>query len=97
MKELQAKIMSLDYIVVGTLAKIYKQCGKSRCRCSKGKEFWHGPYYIWTRKENGRTITKSLSAEQTKRCKKALKNMKKLNYCIREWKKDSVKSIEKIN
>jgi hypothetical protein len=97
MKELKTKIFNLDYISVGTLSKGYRQCGKLSCRCSTRKEYWHGPYYIWTRKENGKTITKSLSAEQAKRCKKALKNMKKLNQCIQKWKKESVKYIEKIH
>ena len=97
LKELKTKILNLDYISVGTLLKSYRQCGKLTCRCSKRKEYWHGPYYIWTRKENGKTITKSLSAEQAKRCEKALRNMKKLNDSIQKWKNESIKYIEKIH
>jgi hypothetical protein len=96
MKVLKTKINNLDYISVGTLAKIYKQCGKASCRCSQSKVQWHGPYYIWTRKEKGKTITKSLSAEQAKHCKNAIKNMKRLNQYIQKWKNDSVKYIEEI-
>lgn len=96
MKEIKTKINNLDYISVGTLSTTYKQCGKANCRCSKGKEYWHGPYYIWTRKENGKTITKCLTKEQAKHCKKALKNMKTLNQYIRKWKNESVKYIEKF-
>jgi hypothetical protein len=94
MKELKTKISHLDYISVGTLVKIYKQCGKTSCRCSQSKEYWHGPYFIWTRKEKGKTITKSLSTNQAKQCKKAIKNMKKLNQYIQKWKNESIKFIE---
>ena len=96
MTGIKTKIINLDYISVGTLSKTFKQCGKANCRCSKAKEYWHGPYYIWTRKENGKTITKCLSAEQAKHCKSALKNMKILNQYIQNWKKESVKYIEKL-
>ena len=96
MKELKTKIINLNYISVGTIAKIYKRCGKASCRCSQSKENWHGPYYIWTRKKNGKTITKSLSDEQARHCKNAIKNMKRLNQYIQKWKKESVKYIEEI-
>ena len=96
MKELKTKINTLDYISVGTLSKIYKQCGKVSCRCSHRKEHWHGPYYIWTRKEKGKTITKSLSIEQARCCRNAIKNMKRLNQYIQKWKNESVKYIEEI-
>ena len=94
MKVLKTKISCLDYISVGTLAKIYKQCGKTSCRCSQNEEYWHGPYFIWTRKEKGKTITKSLLENQAKQLKNAIKNMKKLNKCIHQWKNESIKFIE---
>ena len=78
MKELKTKINNLDYISVGTLSKIYKQCGKASCRCSQSKEHWHGPYYIWTRKEKGKTITKSLSVEQARRLQECNKKYEKV-------------------
>jgi hypothetical protein len=96
MKELKTKINNLDYISVGTISKIYKQCGKASCHCTQSKEHWHGPYYIWTRKEKSKTITKSLSDKQARHCMAAIKNMKRLNQYIQKWKNESVKYIEKI-
>jgi hypothetical protein len=88
--------MALEHILIGTITRKFGQCGKEGCKCKSGKEYWHGPYYIWTRKENKKTITKSLSAIQAVQCKKAIANMKVLKDIIEHWKKDSLKSLEKI-
>ena len=93
---LKTKIALKDYILSGTIAKQYKQCGKVNCRCQEGKEYWHGPYWIWTRKEGGKTITKTLSKEQAKLVKKAIADMKELNDYIDKWKRLTLKEIEKI-
>ena len=95
MKAAKDQIANLDYIVTGTIMKKYGPCGKEGCRCAKAKKNWHGPYYIWTRKENGKTITKSLTAAQEQFCRKAIGNMKKLKTLIERWKRESAKAIEK--
>jgi hypothetical protein len=95
MKTVKQQITDLDYILTGTIIKKYGPCGKAGCRCAYGKKNWHGPYYIWTRKENGKTITKSLTSAQAQFCKKAIGNMQKLKTQIERWKRESVKSIEK--
>ena len=96
MDSVKKHINSLDNILVGTLGKRYGQCGKKNCRCTKNKKYWHGPYYIWTRKEDGKTITKSLSRKQAEYCQKAIKNMSKLKKNIEEWKMSSLIEMENI-
>ena len=94
--KLKAKIVAKECIVNGTLAKQYKQCGKANCRCRKEKDLWHGPYWIWTRKVNGKTKTKTLSKEQAVVVKKAIREMKELNQLIEKWRAQSVKEIVKM-
>ena len=93
---LKSKIATKECILNGSLAKQYKQCGKQNCRCRDDQKFWHGPYWIWTRKRNGKTVTKTLSKEQAKAVKKALNEMKELNLIIEQWHDQSLKEIEKI-
>jgi len=93
----KSKISSIKYILHGSLAKTYKQCGKVNCRCYDDKKHWHGPYWIWTRKENGKTVTKTLNKNQVVLVKKAIKEMKEISLVIDNWKKTSLKEIEKIN
>jgi len=95
MKAAKDQIASLDYIVTGTIMKKYGPCGKEGCHCAQAKKNWHGPYYIWTRKENGKTITKSLTAVQERFCRKAISNMQKLKTQIERWKCESAKAIGK--
>ena len=95
MDRLKKQIIELDAILVGSIVKRHRPCGKENCRCAKGKKYWHGPYYIWTRKENGKTITKSLSKKQADYCLRAMKNMNKLRKCVEKWKRASLIKLEK--
>jgi hypothetical protein len=96
MKKSSGSLLGMDYVLTGTISKRYGPCGKKSCRCTEGKEHWHGPYYIWTRKECGKTITKSLSPNQVKFCKKAIENSKKLNAHIARWRDKSLKTLENL-
>ena len=96
MKTIFRKIEMLDYVLTGTISKRYGPCGKTTCSCTQGEKYWHGPYFIWTRKENGKTITKSLSAKQTQFCKKAITNTGKLNAVISQWRELSLKMLEDL-
>ena len=93
---LKSKIESKERILNGSLVKQYKQCGKLNCRCYEDKKFWHGPYFIWTRKVNGKTVTKTLNKNQAAAVKIAIKEMKELKFIIERWKALSLKEIENI-
>lgn len=93
---LKNQIASKDWILQGTLLKQYKQCGKKNCRCHQHKKHWHGPYWIWTRKEKGKSITKTLSQQQVKMVKKSIQDMKRLNKLIEKWKMLSLRHLEDI-
>ena len=93
---LKSKIETKERILNGSLVKKYKQCGKINCQCYDNVDCWHGPYFIWTRKENGKTITKTLNKSQAAAVKKSIKDMKELNQIIKRWKALSLKEIEKL-
>lgn len=94
---LKSKITSKEQILKGSIAKRYKQCGRLNCRCREDRKYWHGPYWIWTRKENGKTVTKTLNNNQAVLVKKAIKEMKDINLIIEKWKEQSLREIEKIS
>ena len=95
-KSLKNKITAREWILQGTLLRQYKQCGKTNCRCHQDKKHWHGPYWIWTRKEKGKTITKTLNRNQAKMVKKSLEEMKKINKLVEKWKIMSLRHMEDI-
>ncbi len=93
-KRIKSKIDSIDFILNGSVSEQFRKCGKQSCRCHKDRKDWHGPYLIWTRKENGKTITKSLNEKQVVKLKKAMKQMKELNSLIEKWKVISLAEID---
>ena len=48
----------------GTLTVRSYACGKPRCRCHDDPPQLHGPYAEWTRKIDGKTVTRRLTPEQ---------------------------------
>lgn len=52
------------FVLPGTLLERRMRCGKPGCRCTNDPPSLHGPYYQWTRKVDGKTITRLLTAEQ---------------------------------
>ena len=91
---LKSRIDKLGFISTGSVMKVYKTCGNPGCRCHKDKSKRHGPYNIWTRKVNSKTITRTLNNEQAKIARKCIDNMRKLEKILDQMKDLSVQYIE---
>lgn len=61
---LKAQLASLGLTRPGSLVERYMPCGKPGCRCMGDPPALHGPYYQWTHKVRGTTVTKRLSKAQ---------------------------------
>jgi len=73
----------LGLVLRGTIGKRFMPCGKPACRCKADPPTLHGPYYLWTRKVAGKTVTVRLTAEQAARCQPWTRNMRKLDRLVR--------------
>ena len=62
--QLQEELSRTGFLWVGTILRRYHVCGKPGCRCRRGGRLRHGPYYVWTRKIGGKTVTRMLSEEE---------------------------------
>jgi hypothetical protein len=51
----------------GTLLERRTRCGKPNCRCRADPPRLHGPYWQWTRKRHGKTVTVNLTPGQAAR------------------------------
>jgi uncharacterized iron-regulated protein len=54
----------------------------------------YGPYYQWTRKVNGKTITVNLSEAQVDSFRRAIDNNRKLEQILREMRQISLQRLE---
>lgn len=88
------RIIRLGFICSGSVMLLYRKCGKATCACQDNKKAEHGPYYIWTRKVNGKTVTRTLSEQQANQCQKYIENLKNLNAILEEMKNLTAQIIE---
>ena len=82
-RKLKKLLLQVGLACDGSLSKIFQKCGKSSCRCHKGKRYRHGPYYFWTRKVDGKTLTRKVSATEARQCREWITNNRRLNEIIR--------------
>lgn len=61
------QISQLGFCLPGTLTERRTRCSSPGCRCRADPPALHGPYYSWTRKINGKTVTRTLTPEQARR------------------------------
>ncbi|MGO9081777.1 MAG: DUF6788 family protein [Streptosporangiaceae bacterium] len=59
-----AELAHAGFILPGTLTERMTRCGYPRCRCRADPPQLHGPYHQWTRKVNGKTVTRILTDDQ---------------------------------
>ncbi|MBU4194813.1 MAG: hypothetical protein KKE79_01220 [Actinobacteria bacterium] len=92
-EEARRKISAMDLVCSGTLRKRKKTCGRSYCRCATDPEALHGPYYEWTRYEEGRLVHRTLSPEQAMELEKAIANYREIQALLCEWRRESTAII----
>jgi hypothetical protein len=65
-RELAQQLAEIGLISSGTVTRRYTHCATPGCKCKGDSPQPHGPYYQWTRKVNGKTVTRRLSAAEAK-------------------------------
>lgn len=76
--ELRAELAEIGFALPGTINVAMNRCGKPNCACKADPPKLHGPYVTWTRKVEGKTVTRRLSAEQLERYRPWFENRRRL-------------------
>ena len=79
-----AAVATLGLVLRGSIARRLTRCGHPTCRCRADPPVLHGPYYIWTRKVAGKTVTAQLKPESAAFCTDWNRNMRTLDRTVRE-------------
>ena len=61
---LAAQIAEIGIVAAGSVTRRYTRCTSTRCRCNADPPTPHGPYWQWTAKVNGKTVTKRLTVRE---------------------------------
>lgn len=78
-----AELADIGLVLRGTIAPRRMRCGNPTCRCRAHPPHLHGPYYVWTRKVAGKTVTAMLPRHQAALCQDWSRNMRKLDRIVR--------------
>ena len=83
-RDLAAQIAAVGYICSGSVVRQKLTCGKARCACHRDDSRRHGPYFYWTTKVKGRTVSKLLSAQEAQLYGRWIRNRRKLEQIQRK-------------
>jgi hypothetical protein len=75
---ISAALGEAGFALPGSLVERRIRCGKPACRCASDPTALHGPYFSWTRKVNGKTVTRLLSAAQAARYREWFANARRM-------------------
>lgn len=76
------EIAELGPAMPGSLVFRHNRCARPDCPCHSDPPQLHGPYPAWTRKIDGKTVTRSLSREQADRYQPWFDNARRLHELI---------------
>ena len=79
-----AQLAAAGFALPGTLNVRAYACGKPNCRCHADPPRLHGPYAEWTRKIDGKTVTRRLTPAELAGWQPLFDNAKKIRALLAE-------------
>lgn len=81
-RELRQRLARIGYVVKGSVQIRRIPCGQAACRCHRDPRYRHGPYYWWTSKIGGKTVTSVLPEDEGKLYLTWAKNRQRLEAVV---------------
>lgn len=91
-RELAAQLSEIGLICSGSVTHRYTRCATSGCKCNGDPPQPHGPYYQWTAKVNGKTVTRRLTAEEAKLYQEWINNDRRMRRLIHQMRQVAAKA-----
>ena len=79
-----AELAGLGLALPGSLIQRRVRCGWPGCRCHSSPPELHGPYWQWTRKQAGKTISRLVPDDQVENYRHWLDNHRRLRELVAE-------------
>lgn len=86
-RDLARSLAEIGFIASGSVTRRLTHCNKPGCRCGADPPRLHGPYYQWTAKVAGRTVTRRLSATEAALYSEWIANDRRLRRIIDDMRK----------
>ncbi len=95
-EEFKRRIANLGFVRRGSIVKRFMPCGKAGCCCQATPPQLHGPYYQWTRKVRGKTLTVRLSEKEARLFAQWIANGRQLDGIIAKMESVSLRATERL-
>lgn len=92
-RELRRTINLMDFVASGTIHKRTKVCGRQNCRCATDPGARHGPYYEWSRRQDGRLVHSVITPEQAQLFTRAIQNYREIQQLLGRWERETAKEV----
>ncbi len=83
-QQIQAELSQIGLVLPGSLTDRSTRCQRTGCHCHADPPQLHGPYPTWTRNISGRTVTRTLTAEDAERLRPYFAAHRRLRQLITE-------------
>jgi len=78
------ELAQVGFLIRGSIIERFSRCGTAGCACHDDPPKLHGPYWQWTTKVKGKTVTRNLSDEQKHRYQEWMDNAKRVDQIVAE-------------
>lgn len=93
---LKRTVIDIGYFRRGSVVRRLMPCGKPRCCCQATPPRLHGPYFQWTRKVHGKTVTVRLSPEEAQILRDWIANGRRLDRIVAQMERLSLRLTERL-
>ena len=94
--QLAAQLADVGFIAAGSVTRRYTRCTSPGCRCNADPPQPHGPYYQWTAKIDGKTVTRRLTPDQAHLYQQWIANDRQLRAIITKMRQVAAKATDLI-
>ncbi len=94
--QLASQLADVGFIAAGSVTHRYTRCASPGCRCNAEPPQPHGPYYQWTAKVDGKTVTRRLSQDEARLYREWIANDRQLRAVITKMRQVAAKATDLI-
>jgi hypothetical protein len=96
-RRIAAALGEIGFALPGSLTVRAYRCGKANCRCRAEPPQLHGPYAFWTRKVDGKTVTRMLADDEVAEYQPLFDNASKIRDLLSELQQLTLQLVDEAD
>ncbi len=91
-----AEMAKLGPTAPGSITERRTRCQSEGCHCHGDPAALHGPYLAWTHREEGRQVTRAITAEQAAQIKALIDADRRLHHLVQDLESLGVETVNEL-